>query len=325
MNPEIRKDSEEYARQEAEREDVWQEKYGRKLPELCGRFDEILRGEDEGKTERLEVLLQSDEVKEHYQMTEEIAAVTLGVMIAKRERCPGKNEGILSGIVSVKQMESRLRKMRFAIYGMEFLDAEVAEEGLYQCMEEERLTIIGFVTGVVIMAVHPLRVMLFMEKCFERRKMYGIEIVLLEYITQMWEGNQRMLCKLAELYERMQGEESAVRLRKELVDYKGECGEREQIYLLQEKLWHLRYGDQEAVEELLKQMGETNRGEELLFRLLEQEKPWTPEQYVSVADAWFAVGRNHIGQRVLEIGNRETDGEVQKILQNLKNREKTDE
>ena len=63
MNPEIRKDSEEYARQEAEREDVWQEKYGRKLPELCGRFDEILRGEDEGKTERLEVLLQSDEVK----------------------------------------------------------------------------------------------------------------------------------------------------------------------------------------------------------------------------------------------------------------------
>ena len=256
-------------------------------------------------------------------MTEEIGLVTLGVMIAKRERCPGKNEGILSGIVSVKQMESRLRKMRFAnIWDWSFSMRKLQKKRALPVHGRGETTIIGFVTGVVIMAVHPLRVMLFMEKCFERRKMYGIEIVLLEYITQMWEGNQRMLCKLAELYERMQGEESAVRLRKELVDYKGECGEREQIYLLQEKLWHLRYGDQEAVEELLNRWGKQTEERNFFFDCLNKRS----HGHQSSMCLWQMHGLllegiiSGRGCWKLEIGRQM--GKCKKILQNLKNREK---
>lgn len=312
------RETEEYGRAEAQREALWQEKYGAKLPELCRRIDEILAGPKEQIVDRLTELLEQKEIKDNYKAAEEIAAVNIALMIRRQELQCGESGSILNGITSVKQIEERLQKVRFAIYRMEFLFRTDKGNGFLQCMQEEQLTVTAAGSFIVMAAVHPLQVALRVEEAFWSRGMYGKEILFLEFIMQKWPGNQRLMKKLVDLYKIAQREAYAAGYEAELTDYtaiNGVSGEEAQV--LQERLWCLRYGDTEAVRECVKLMEEKQELEQIFAELILRERTWQAKEYLQAANAWLAAGKDMLADKILETGNNATAGEVRKKLQEL--------
>lgn len=311
--------SEEQGRAEAQKQALWWEVYGAKLPEVCRKLDEILKSETQDKLERLEQFLEKENLIKNYASTEEIAAVTVAVLLCGKERESGNGVTFLNDVKCVAELEEKLQRLRFYIFRLEFLEDEEIEGELIQLIKNGTVSLNVMTNYTMSAAIQPMRVLLRISKIFFKAQMQKEAVYYMMYVQAKWSGNYWCKKSLSEIYCAIGDYERGIRYKRELQNWTliGEVEEAERE-LLQEKLWLLRYGDGKAAEELGNAVQNGKMNERIWEQFVMAEEPWQTEQYLTAANSLFEEELDSYAEFLLKWGNEVTGGDVRKSLDEMR-------
>lgn len=295
------KDTEKFAIEEAVREAQWQKDYGEKLPDLVSKMNELLKEGSEESRSRLYDMCQEGGVFDSYKQNDVMAQMYVITSIYKMEKEAGITNGILERGDTVEELMKYMQKVKFLMYRLDF---EV-------CKEEEWLRLfkecqVSTVTLEILMkttVMRPVRIALRMEKLFEEAGMYAELFCIYRVLFEKYPGNCHVLNKMAELYLRIGKREEARALLMQIPSYPKEiCGDKGQVFEIQELLWLLRYKQWDMCPQLIKLLKKRQMSREGWLYMLQIEGVTNLEYYLRLVEEMLDNGLQELAQITLELG-----------------------
>lgn len=307
-NQEFKK-TEQFAIEEEKREEQWQKEYGEKLPEVIEKMDRLLeKGTEESRRELHDMFLDKN-FFEHYKQTDTVALMYVVMEIYEREQNSGITNGVLEQGKNVEQLLKYLQTLKFLLYRIDFTcDGQVEEEFLL-CLKQYNTSTIILESMLTTVVMRPILLALKLEQLFERNLMYKELFFVYNFINQRYPGNYRVLRKMAELYLKVGYRREAEECLKLIPFYPEEiCGEQEEVFILQEKLWKLRYMQKEVCLEIVAMIKQKQLSREAWKIFLENEPAQKAEYYLLLVDAMLNEEMQQIAWDTLITGERTLPG-----------------
>ncbi len=299
------KRTEQFAREEAERERIWQSKYGEKMPEVVEMMNVLLKEGTRESRLKLHDLFLDKSFFEHYKQTDIVAGMYVIMQIYEREVESGKEDGILEQGGTVEELQRYIEELKFILYRIDFdIDTESSNE-LVRFLKQHKTSMVTLETMMTTVVMRPLQMSLKLEKLFEQNKMYSEQFVMQNFINQRWPGNRRIIKKQAEMYLKANHDEYAKECLTNIPVYPQEvCGEEERILEVQEILWRLRYKDNMAYQDVVKYIRKNGMTEDAWRCFLQNEPTFVDEYYITLSDELLEGGLKGIAWVTLEYGEK---------------------
>lgn len=294
------KKTEQFAIEEEKRENQWQKEYGEKLPEVIKKMNRLLQEGTEESRGKLHDMFLDKSFFEHYKQTDDAAIMYVVMQIYEREQKSGITSGILEQGKDVEQLQKYMQNLKFMLYRVDFeIDAEVGEE-LLMFIKQHNVSTIVLETMMTTVAMRPLLLALKLEQLFEQNLMYKELFFIYNFINQRYPGNYRVLRKQAELYLRTGYKEEARECLGQIPDYSEElCLEQQEIFVLQEELWKLRYMQKNVCAGIAVMIKQRQISEAAWKVFLQNEPVQEAEYYLLLADAMLEEGMQKMAWETL--------------------------
>ena len=304
------KRTEQFAIEEGERERIWQLKYGEKLPKVVEEMNRLLKEGTKGSRWKLHNMLLDKSFFSHYKQTDVVAGMYVVMQIYEREVESGVTPNILEKGNTVEELLKYLEKLKFILYRVDFDIDKESEQELVSFLKQHNTSGVTIETMVTTVVMRPFQMALKMARIFEQNLMYKEMFTIQNFINQRWPGNYRMLQKQAELYKKTGHNEYSKECLMQIPDYPEEiCGEQQQIFKMQEKLWRLRYKEKTVCKEIVQEIKEQRITEEAWKYYLQNEPVMEAEYYLTLADILLEANMEQLAWVTLCHGEQVTDGD----------------
>ncbi len=279
------KKTEQFAIEEEERENQWQQEYGKKLPIVMEQINELLKEGTEEAKWKIHGMFLDKSFFEKYKQTDAMATMYVIMQIFERERNGGITPGILDSGRDVIQLRNYIQTIKFLLFRLDFdIDAQAGEK-LIQYFKEQNTSTIVIETMLTTVVMRPIVVVRKLERLFEQHQMLKELFMIYNFINEKYPGNKRVLKKQAELYGRVGYQELEQQCLAQMGNYPEDiCGNQEQVLSIQEKLWQLRYKEKEAGREIAIEIEKIQLSPEGWKCFLKNESVLSPEYYLLLAN-----------------------------------------
>lgn len=296
----IDKSTEQFAIEEEERENIWQNKYGKKLPEVIRNMDFLLQEGTKESRLKLHDMFLDKKFFEHYKQTDAVAEMFVIMQIYEREQESGTQNGILEQGNTVEQLRRYLQQLKFILYRIDFSIDTESENELLTFIKERNTSMVVIETMMTTVVMNPMNMALKLEKIFERHCMYKEMFTMLNFINDRWPGNSAMLVKQAEIYSRMGYAQYAEECIGKVPVYPDDVlGSVDDIYEIQELLWRVRYKDEDAIKQLVDCITGKKISNEVFMTILKYEPEFGVDYYITLANAFYEKNIGDIAKSIL--------------------------
>lgn len=295
------KDTEKFAIEEAAREEQWQKEYGEKLPEIVSKINQLLKEGSEESRSQIYDMCQEGGIFDSYKQNDVMAQMYVITSIYKMEREAGITNGILERGDTVEELIRYMQKVKFLMYRLDF--AVCREEDWLKMFREYQVSTVMLEIIMKTAVMRLVRIALKMEKLFETAGMYAELFCIYRVLFEKYPGNCRVLNKMAELYLRTGKKEEAKMLLMQIPSYPQEiCGDKGQVFEIQELLWLLRYKQWDICPELIKVLKKGQISSEGWRYMLQIESVTDLEYYLRLAETMLDNGLQEPAQITLALG-----------------------
>ena len=303
------KKTEQFAIEEEERENQWQKEYGEKLPLKLEQMDRLLKEGTEEAKWKLQAMFLDKSFFNKYKQTDEMAMMYVVMLIFEKERNSGITSGILDAGRDIAQLRDYIQSMKFLLYRLDFDIEEEAGEKLIQYFKEQNTSTVVIEMMMTTVVMRPLIVAQKLEKLFEQHYMLKELLMIYNFINKERPGNYRILWEQAKLYEKIGYHELAQECWSQIPDYPKEvCGEPENVFLIQEKLWELQHIHKTAYIQVAEEVKKSRILPEGWRYFLQNEPVFKPECYLLLANAMLNEELTLIAKETLVFADKEIPG-----------------
>lgn len=294
-----------FAKEEEEKERIWQQTYGTKIDEVVAMMDILLeKGTEQSRLELKNLFLNKD-FFDNYEHTDMIAVMYVIMQIYERERQAKIFPTILECGKTVKELQRYFEQLKFILYRIDFEVDNQSETELLEYIKNNRTSVITIETMITTNVMRPMKLALQLERIFAKNFMYKQLFAIRNYINERWNGNHRILLELAELYKETGREEYAnecmIKVPNILQDlYRDEIS----LLSLQEELWKIRYKDTMAIETFGESMKRYGTSIEAWETLLLYEKIEEEDYYLTLTEQFLNKNMVNFALKTLKIGAR---------------------
>lgn len=178
----------------------WHRLHAAKEQEYLKRFDDWLaQGTGEAK-QALCALAEQEGFIETFQQRSEMSYIINAINIWYRECDAGESPDIFDMAHSVAEIICSMNRIRFLIWELIFIGEEESEELLCGFLTEQRVSATMLLEVLDRAAPDRYQAAVKLAEVFGRRRLLRYQLRVLLYAAEICEGDETVLCALAELY-----------------------------------------------------------------------------------------------------------------------------
>ncbi len=266
---------------ELEREELeWQEVYGSKTNGYITKIDQLLAEGTKESRMQIKALFLDKEFFEHYKQVDLFAAIYIVMTIYELEDNAKILTTILDQVNTVEELQDYVFQFKMILYRLDFGIGQDTEEELRQFLEEHMVSLIQLEIMMNTAVIRPLIVALKLEEIFERHHLNDYLFFILDYIDRKWQGNYRVISKLADICRSAGRPEEALKYQNKIpkipVSYQGQ---EEILFQVQQLLWKEMYQETDLEKEIALLLENKNVSDDMWKFLIEHINVSEKEYY----------------------------------------------
>lgn len=276
-------DTELEALQQEREEQDWQKIYGSKTDEYLAKIDRLLA---EGTSERrmqIRAMFLDKEFFDHYKQVDLFAIMYVVMTIYELEDDAKIVPTILDQADTVEGLQDYIFQFKMILYRLDFEISSDTEEELLQFLKEHMVSPVQLSVMINTTVMRPLPVAIKLEEIFERHCLNNYLFFILDYIDKHWQGNYRIMSKMADICREAGRLEQAEEYQSKIPKIPGSYRAKEEmLFQIQQLLWKVMYQVTGAEKEIVLFLSNEKVSDDMWQFLIEHIDTSEKEYYLGI-------------------------------------------
>lgn len=278
-------DTELEALQLERKEQDWQKNYGSKTDDYIAKIDQLLAEGTNEKRMQIKEMFMNQEFFEHYKQVDLFAIIYIVMIIYELEDNAKILPTILDQVNTVEELRDYMFQLKMILYRLDFDIDQDTEEEFLRFLKVHMVSPVQLEIMMNTSVMRPLPLALKLEEIFEKHNLDNYLYFILEFINNNWQGNYRIISKMADICITAGRPEQSVIFLNELPkipsSYRAQEGT---LFQVQQLLWKVMYQETDAEKETVLTLKNENVSNDMWQFLLEHVNVSEKEYYLGIVN-----------------------------------------
>lgn len=304
------KSTEQEALAEEQRDQVWQQTWGKDVNLYLGKIDNLLAEGSRESRMQIKAMFLDGEFFEHYKQVDAFATMFVIMSIYELEVARGLSTTILDQADSVEGLLDIMFRFKMILYRLDFNVGQETKAELLSFIQEHSVSSTWMSVMLTTSVLRPLSMALKLERIFEEEGIQQLWLSILFFLEEYMPGNYRVSARIAAIYEENGQPEAAAEYQKRIPEITGKLQAQEEIlFACQELLWKMQYKEAGADRRIVQFIKE-KRVEDALWEFLLEHCPVADkEYYLRIAEVLLDAEELHKAEIVLKRSLKSAPGD----------------
>lgn len=273
------KSTEQEALAEEQREQVWQQTWGKDVNLYLGKIDNLLAEGSRESRMQIKAMFSDGEFFRHYKQVDEFAAMFVIMSIYELEDAKDLSVTVLDQADTVEGLLDIMFQFKMILYRLDFEVGRESKAELLSFIQKYSVSPTWMSVMLTTSVLRPLSMALKLEKIFEEAGMGQLWLSILFFLEEYMPGSYKVIAKIAAIYRESGKAEAAEEYQGRIPEISNKFRGQEGLLLeCQELLWKMQYKEAGADKAIVRFIKE-KKVEDALWEFLMKHSPVTDKEY----------------------------------------------